>query len=105
MLADKVQHDLFGDPIPVDAQGDGKRKPTQANGYAAPPGTGPAGETCRSCAHYTRRSRGGRAYLKCWLSRYCWTNGPGTDIRASSLACAVWEKRPEGDDVREIPSA
>lgn len=32
---------------------------TRKDGYAAPPGTGPANETCRSCKHYYRRQMAG----------------------------------------------
>src|SRR5208282_6310653 len=63
-------------------------------GYAAPPGTGPVGETCRTCKHYTHnRGSEGRSkpYPKCGLVKT--TNGPGTDIKAKSLACEKWETR------------
>jgi hypothetical protein len=66
-----------------------RRKPTKANGYAWKPGTGPAGETCKTCAHYTRVQHA-KVYLKCGLMRSVWTNGPGTDIKASSPACEKW---------------
>ena len=65
-------------------------------GYAAPPGTGPVGETCRTCKHYAhqRNSEGrGAAHPKCALMRALWTHGPGTDIKAKSLACEKWETR------------
>lgn len=61
--------------------------------YAAEPSTGPAGETCKSCAHYAAREWD-RRYLKCGLMRAYWTRGPGTDIKAGSPACSRWE-RPE----------
>lgn len=88
-------NDLFGNPVdprslPYAAGDAGKRRPTKKNGYAGIPGRGPAGETCRSCKHFTRRGRG-RKYLKCALERHRWTNGPGTDILASSPACPKWE--------------
>jgi hypothetical protein len=69
-----------------------RRKPTVKNGYAAVPGTGPEGETCKtckykvSCGHY-----GGKHYLKCELRKATWTNGEGTDILARSPACSKWE--------------
>jgi hypothetical protein len=82
------QVDLFGDPIAE------KRSGTQPKGYAAPPGTGPKGETCRTCFHYIVKKMGG-TYRKCALMRPHWTNGPGSDIRASSPACRHWaEKEP-----------
>lgn len=65
-------------------------------GYAAPPGTGPAGETCGSCEHIAR----GRKYRKCDLNRACWTHGPKTDILARAAACRLWEKaKPTPDDL------
>lgn len=60
-------------------------------GYAAQPGTGPAGETCKSCKHYTHVMHA-RAYRKCGLMREFWTGGPGSDIKASSPACERWER-------------
>lgn len=62
-------------------------------GYAAPPGSGPAGETCKTCHHLVRREKA-RTYLKCALMERGWTNGAGTDVRASSPACSRWEPGP-----------
>ena len=59
--------------------------------YAAMPGTGPAGETCKSCRHIDHTGRGGR-YIKCGLTRDYRTHGAGTDIKAGSPACNKWEK-------------
>jgi len=64
------------------------------SGYAAAPGSGPQGETCKSCAHYTHNDwRTARAFRKCALMRAVWTHGPGTDILASSPACSQWAKK------------
>ena len=84
--------DLFGVKC-VDEISEAKRKPTQPKGYAATPGSGPEGETCRSCAH--KRNPGGTAgtYWKCKLMEANWTGGPGSDIRMRSPACRFWEKR------------
>lgn len=82
--------DLFGQP-PPDPQPK-KRRATPANGYAARPGTGPAGKQCRDCAHICRRDFGSK-YLKCALTRAKWTRGPGSDIRARAAACAYFEER------------
>lgn len=71
-----------------------RRKPTQPRGYAAPPGTGPEGETCKTCKHIYRY-RSAKTYLKCGLNRSNWTHGPGSDIRAGSPACSKWEAEPE----------
>lgn len=61
-------------------------------GYAAPPGTGPAGETCKSCTHRVVSGSGKRRYQKCGLNRAKWTGGPGSDILVKSAACKKWEK-------------
>jgi hypothetical protein len=67
-----------------------QRDRLRIRGHAAPPGTGPAGETCRSCQHYMLRQMAG-TYRKCGLRD--WTRGPGTDIRASDPACEKWKKQ------------
>lgn len=78
---------LFGeeinDPVP--------KKPGQANGYAAPPGTGPKGETCGTCRHI-RGFRQAGSWYKCGLMEKVWTGGRGTDILKRSPACRFWEK-------------
>lgn len=92
------QGNLFGapDPIvaPVIVRGKKKRSSTKANGYAARPGSGPAGETCRSCRHRVENeNRTAKVYWKCGLMRHTWTGGTGTDVRASSPACSKWEEK------------
>lgn len=54
----------------------------------ARPGTGPEGQTCRRCAHYTHGGTGRRRYPKCALMEHAWTSGKGTDIKATYPACA-----------------
>lgn len=58
-------------------------------GYAFPPGTGPAGETCGTCAHLVRKQMSKR-YYKCGLRRREWTGGAATDVSVKSPACAEW---------------
>lgn len=82
---------LMGDRALTPAERHRLLKGRKKSLHAAPPGTGPAGETCGSCAHYVRRRMGG-IYRKCGLCRSQWTNGPGTDIRAKDAACSKWEK-------------
>lgn len=90
------QGNLFGDPdliAPVVmVRGKKKRSSTKPNGYADRPGTGPPGETCRSCRHRKENeNRTARTYWKCGLMRHVWTGGAGTDIKAGSPACSKWE--------------
>ena len=49
----------------------------KVRGHASVPGSGPAGETCGSCASLRKRS-GSRNYMKCSLTQGRWTGGPGT---------------------------
>lgn len=60
-------------------------------GYYAPPGTGPVGETCKTCAHIVARGGVAGRYLKCLRSRGKWTGGRKSDILAGSPACSGWE--------------
>jgi hypothetical protein len=60
-------------------------------GYAAVPGTGPKGETCKTCKHcFVRKMYSGKGYTKCELIKE--TRGRGTDILQKSPACSRWEK-------------
>ena len=91
--------DLFGNDVVFDANAPAmtelerkrlyRRNASHPRGHAAPPGTGPEGETCGSCAHYTRRKFAG-TYRKCGLMEAHWTNGPKSDIRAKDPACKLW---------------
>jgi hypothetical protein len=67
-----------------------KRKAPQPNGYAQPPGSGPKGETCKTCKHLAR-IRYSKTYLKCALIKEGWTHGTGTDVKAKAPACRLWE--------------
>lgn len=89
--------DLFGKEITVDEarviEGSGRRKHrTTAKGYAAPPGTGPASETCRTCNRSYQLNGGRRNFWKCELVKP--THGPGTDIRLKAPACKWWQAKP-----------
>ena len=74
---------------------DRKRKETPKRGHAWTPGTGPEGETCRTCRHLFR-NRLAKTYLKCSLMHRQWTGGQGTDIRAKDAVCKFWG--PARDD-------
>ncbi|OQW91397.1 MAG: hypothetical protein BWK78_04750 [Thiotrichaceae bacterium IS1] len=76
------QLDLFTlKPVPLVLKG----------GYAGRPGWGPEGETCKTCEYYTLVKHHDYTYRKCWLIKTNWTNGKGTDIKASAPVCQFWE--------------
>lgn len=82
------EKDLFGEPI--------SEKPSIKNpvgGYAARPGSGPSGETCRTCRFAVCAGYHDRNYWKCQKIEHAWTFGPGSDIRLKAPACRHWEKR------------
>jgi hypothetical protein len=57
-----------------------------------PPGSGPPGQTCGTCAKLCTR-RFSKTYFKCRVLMKFWTAGPGTDIRKKDPACLCWEPR------------
>lgn len=63
------------------------------NGHAAMPGTGPLGETCKTCKWLSGRQGGRKTFYKCALMRHKWSMTPATDIRLSDLACNRWEEQ------------
>jgi hypothetical protein len=84
--------DLFGEAAPAPMTE--RQRKDQPKGYARPPGTGPAGETCGTCIHCQGTWSGtGKRFNKCDVIRFRWTGGPGTDIRRKSPACAMWEAK------------
>jgi hypothetical protein len=62
-------------------------------GYFAPPGTGPAGETCKTCEHLVMRGNVAGRYLKCRRAQAKWTSGRKSDVLAGSPACSAWEQQ------------
>lgn len=100
--------DLFGQPVPEPpprppgARSDAERRREQrrlserAKGYAARPGSGPVGETCRTCAHAKHIAYHRRTYIKCGANRAAWTHSVRTDIRLKSPACKKWEAQRDG---------
>ena len=68
-----------------------RAKQLKRRGHAAQPGTGPAGETCKTCHHLARNVMySGKAFSKCELEKARWTGGTGTDIRQRDPACLKW---------------
>lgn len=70
-----------------------KAKRRQPKGNPSPIGSGPAGETCRTCVHSYCRSFA-KTYWKCARTKA--TSGPGSDIRLKWQACSQWQKKEEG---------
>lgn len=64
---------------------------SKKRGHAAPIGSGPEGETCKTCQNLVRRTGAARTFLKCGLRVAIWTNSYGTDVRAGDAACKKWE--------------
>lgn len=89
-----MMRDMFGNEVTVTEAramlAKKGRKPTPKRGYADKPGTGPEGETCKTCRHIYRNQMA-KTYLKCGLMRAVWTGGAATDIKASWPACSKWE--------------
>lgn len=80
--------DLFGETVKTEI-----RSTPAPKGYAAQPGTGPAGETCGSCFYSIGTGHNPpRTYYKCELLRPYWTCGYGTDILLRAPACRFWSK-------------
>jgi len=82
----------FGDQLDMLGGPPAKFVKNPVHGYAARPGSGPAGESCRTCACSYSKALG-KNYWKCSLVKA--TGGPGTDIRLKSPACSQW-RRKEG---------
>jgi hypothetical protein len=61
-------------------------------GYAAKLGSGPSGETCKSCQHAVYIKMAGK-YWKCKLSEKLWKGSRKTDILLSAPACERWERK------------
>lgn len=91
MSADLFGHSEFA-RTPAEAKRERRRAKEVCRGYYAPPGTGPAGETCRSCRH-TDYVQYAKRFWKCARRSASWTHGPGTDIRLKSPACKGWEAK------------
>lgn len=76
---------LGGEVVTVHQRG---KHYVQPRGYAYFPGTGPKGETCKTCRHAIKFRR----WYKCDAASSRWTGGRGTDILAGAPACKYWSK-------------
>jgi len=84
--------DLFGNDVTIEEARTlmHRKRDERPKGYAARPGSGPAGETCGTCANACK-SNG--HFWKCLLLKHRWTNSYGTDIRLKTAACEFWKKK------------
>ena len=81
-MMDTTHPDLFGGLTPIVDTSRGV-----AHRHAQ--GSGPAGETCGTCANLVRVRYHDKQYFKCGLVTM--THGPGTDIRLKDAACFAWK--------------
>lgn len=81
---------LGGDTVTVPKRG---KHYVQPRGYAARPGTGPEGETCKTCRHSYHGGTGRRRYPKCALTRACHRSSRRTDILMGAPACEKFQPK------------
>jgi len=67
---------------------------SEAKGYAWHPGTGPEGETCKTC-RFPVQGCGSKTYYKCEMNKARWTHSRRTDILLKAPACRHWEAKEE----------
>lgn len=83
-----VEPTLFG-PMEKETR---RGRPISRRCTAARSGTGPEGETCKTCRHFVRIRHNDGAYFKCGKVQHLWTHGEATDIRAGWAACSEWQE-------------
>lgn len=76
---------IGGDVVTVRQRG---KHYVQPRGYADHPGTGPIGQTCKTCQWIIKFRR----WNKCEKSAHRWTGGRGSDILAGAPACRLWQE-------------
>jgi len=85
-MSDELFAEMRAAPVRLKPRG------TQPRGHAWAPGSGPEGETCKTCAHRVRLQYHGKIYQKCGKNESAWTHGRGSDIRTTDPACKFWEE-------------
>lgn len=61
-------------------------------GYAAMPGSGPAGEKCEDC-NWFAVMEWSKKYYRCYRCKQYWAMTKKTDIEPKSAACKFWEPK------------
>jgi hypothetical protein len=85
----RVEPTLFG-PMEIEPK---PKRPVNKRCTPAPSGTGPEGETCKTCRHLARDKHHDYVHLKCGKVEHLWTRGAATDIRSGWAACSEWEEK------------
>ena len=91
MAARPQQLGVFGGAEPARINRQAMAQP-KAAGYAAPPGSGPEGETCGTCLSCRFKVIRGRRVYKCGRMTRSWTHGRESDVSVRSPACELHEK-------------
>jgi hypothetical protein len=80
---------LFDDPTATEIKPAKRRR---EGAYATPfaIGSGPPGETCKTCVHRKMLDYHNKTYNKCGLMQKSWTHGGATDIKLRWAACWSW---------------
>lgn len=92
MTRNPGQASLFGGVEPAKSYDPPRQLSPKAAGYAAPPGTGPQGESCGTCMHCRVRTFHDRHFYKCELMVAAWNKDRSSDVVLKSPACRRWEK-------------
>lgn len=79
---------LFGGNSAPRAYAPSRLYSAKPNGYAATPGSGPADQTCGTCANCRQRTVHGKHFYKCVLMVAAWSRDRITDIVLKSPACS-----------------
>ena len=61
-------------------------------GYAGTPGSGPKGETCKTCEHRVKLRANSKRFYKCGKNKAHWSRSITTDIVLKMPACLHWEQ-------------
>jgi hypothetical protein len=81
---------LFDDPTVSEPERSKHWKRKGEHATPSPIGSGPPGETCKTCRSATRIKYHDKTYYKCGLMEKCWTHGGASDIKLRWEACRSW---------------
>lgn len=99
------QPQLFDDPTAREPTTETIQQPKRLGWKAtpAPIGSGPPGETCKTCTSAVKLdSPSGKSWYKCSVMRWRWTGGTATDIKLKWEACKSWEPKEIAKRIRSL---